>query len=309
MKFLAVFALAVLSIGAANAQSPGSCYTFYSGLCPGPSNCMCTLGESCGSRSNMSVVRNAAGGCSGSCRYVNYGQCGGGSDCLQDNGSCDGSGSGSGSNPNPPPPPPPPPPSSGGLGGDISDAVSQSTFSCAVQNGWSYTIVRSYCSYGGVDSNAPANLQAASAAGLTTDVYHFPCAFGVSASQQVSDDYNQVKGQFGTMWFDIETNPSSGCGWQGDTSSNCNFLGQMISAAQSLGISAGIYSSSYMWSSIMGSSCTVGADNGVPLWYAHYDNNPSFSDFSGFGGWTSPTMKQYWDSVGYCGLNADADYK
>ncbi len=26
----------------------------------------------------------------------------------------------------------------------------------------------------------------------------------------------------------------------------------------------------------------------VPLWYAHYDNNPSFSDFTPFADWTKP---------------------
>ena len=30
----------------------------------------------------------------------------------------------------------------------------------------------------------------------------------------------------------------------------------------------------------------------MPLWYAHYDNNPSFSDFSPFGGWKEPYAKQ-----------------
>jgi GH25 family lysozyme M1 (1,4-beta-N-acetylmuramidase) len=192
-------------------------------------------------------------------------------------------------------------------GGDISEYYGSGTFSCTVSNGWSFVIVRSYCSYGGVDSNAPATLQAAAAGGIQYhDVYHFPC-IGVSASQQVSDDYNQVKGLFGMMWFDIETNPSPNCGWQ-DAATNCNFMGQLISAGQSLGIHMGIYSSAYMWGSIMGDGCTVGADNGIPLWYAHYDQNPSFSDFSSFGGWTSPNIKQYWDSVGICGINADADW-
>jgi hypothetical protein len=30
-----------------------------------------------------------------------------------------------------------------------------------------------------------------------------------------------------------------------------------------------------------------------PLWYPHYDNNPSYSDWSSFGGWTKPAIKQY----------------
>lgn len=34
--------------------------------------------------------------------------------------------------------------------------------------------------------------------------------------------------------------------------------------------------------------------------YAHYDNNPSFSDFSSFGGWKSPHAKQYAGDVTQC---------
>jgi hypothetical protein len=34
--------------------------------------------------------------------------------------------------------------------------------------------------------------------------------------------------------------------------------------------------------------------------YAHYDNNPSFSDFSSFGGWSSPHAKQYAGDVTAC---------
>lgn len=196
-------------------------------------------------------------------------------------------------------------------GGDVSSATAQSTFQCAVSNGnWQFMITRSYCSYGGPDPNAASNLANAKAAGIQyTDAYHFPCYGGVSASQQVNDDVNAISGQFGTLWFDIEMNPSSGCGWSSDTSANCQFLGDMISAGQSLGISMGVYTSAYQWGNIMGSGCTVGADNSLPLWYAHYDNNPSFSDFSPYGGWTSPNMKQYYDSTGLgCGIGADADW-
>jgi hypothetical protein len=34
--------------------------------------------------------------------------------------------------------------------------------------------------------------------------------------------------------------------------------------------------------------------------YAHYDNNPSFSDFKAFGGWSSPHAKQYAGDVTSC---------
>lgn len=195
-------------------------------------------------------------------------------------------------------------------GGDVSQATSQSTFSCAVSNGnWQFAITRSYQSFGQPDPNAASNIANAKAAGIQyVDAYHFPCYGGVDPTQQVNDDVNAISGQFGTLWFDIETNPSSGCGWSSDTNANCQFLTTMIQAGQSLGISMGVYTSSYMWSSIMG-SCTAGADAGLPLWYAHYDQSPSFSDFSPYGGWSTPAMKQYWDSTGLgCGIGADADW-
>ena len=194
------------------------------------------------------------------------------------------------------------------VGGDVAGPVSSSAFSCGKQNGWEFMITRSYHNYGAPDTSAAGNLQAAADAGIQyRDIYHFPCAMS-DASGQVNSDINSVgRGNFGTMWFDIETNPDSNCAWSGDQTSNCNFLGQLISAGQAAGIKMGIYASPYMWSSIMG-SCTVGADNGLPIWYAHYDGTKSFSDWSSFGGWSSPAMKQYWDSVGICGLNADADW-
>lgn len=40
----------------------------------------------------------------------------------------------------------------------------------------------------------------------------------------------------------------------------------------------------------------------IPLWYIHYDNNSSFSDFQTFGGWTQPTMKQFIGDVKECGV-------
>jgi hypothetical protein len=191
-------------------------------------------------------------------------------------------------------------------GGDISEYYSSGTFACCKNNGWDFVIVRSYCSYGGVDPNAPATLEQAAAGGIPYhDVYHFPC-IGVAASTQVADDYASVAGKFGMMWFDIETNPSPNCGWS-DQTTNCNFMGALIDAGRSHGIHMGIYASAYMWESIMG-GCTVGADNGVVLWYAHYDYTRSFGDFSPFGGWTKPNIKQYNDAVGICGINADADW-
>ena len=42
--------------------------------------------------------------------------------------------------------------------------------------------------------------------------------------------------------------------------------------------------------------------------YKVYDGNPSFSDFSGFGGWSKPTIKQYTGTSSFCGGSVDHDY-
>ena len=42
--------------------------------------------------------------------------------------------------------------------------------------------------------------------------------------------------------------------------------------------------------------------------YAHYDQNPSFSDFSSFGGWYKPTIKQYEGDARVCNVDIDADW-
>lgn len=93
----------------------------------------------------------------------------------------------------------------------------------------------------------------------------------------------------------------------------------MISEAKTLGISFGIYTSSSQWTSIMGSSYTGGS--AYDLWYAHYNDVASFAgyflprykmlmflDFSAFGGWTSPAMKQYEGDQTLCSFDVDYDY-
>ena len=42
--------------------------------------------------------------------------------------------------------------------------------------------------------------------------------------------------------------------------------------------------------------------------YAHYDGNPSFSDFKPFGGLSSPAIKQYKGTTSYCGASIEENY-
>ena len=84
-----------------------------------------------------------------------------------------------------------------------------------------------------------------------------------------------------------------------------NFLQSMVDEAKAKGVSVGIYSSASQWNPIMGGSTKF---KSLPLWYAHYDNSKSFSDFSSFGGWTKPAMKQYAGTSSFCSAGWDKNY-
>ena len=63
-----------------------------------------------------------------------------------------------------------------------------------------------------------------------------------------------------------------------------------------------------MWESIMGTAGSCTGLGGVSLWYAHYDGNPSFSDFRAFGGWSKPNIKQYVGDTSLCGAGVDLSF-
>lgn len=194
------------------------------------------------------------------------------------------------------------------LGVDVSQLFSTATYQCMKNNGYNFAIIRGYCSYGGVDANIISNLNNARAAGLITDIYMFPCR-GKSGSAQVDQMMNAISGNlYGMVWIDVETNPSSGCGWGNDYNGNCAFLTEIINRIKSHGKVPAIYASRYMWQTIMGSFSGCPSVASQQLWYAHYDNNPSFADFQAFGGWTKPAIKQFQGDTTLCGAGVDKNF-
>ena len=113
------------------------------------------------------------------------------------------------------------------------------------------------------------------------------------------------------FFFHFKENPSNNCSWSDYSySSNCNYIGQLISAANENNASVGIYSSDEEWANVMGSSKSCTNYTNYPLWYAHYDNKKSFSDFQSvsFGGWTNPNVKQYQGDTSMCNVDVDLDW-
>lgn len=71
----------------------------------------------------------------------------------------------------------------------------------------------------------------------------------------------------------------------------------------------GIYASTVMWESIMGSKTACKGLGSHELWYAHYDGKQSFTDYQEFGGWPKPSMKQFQGDVTVCGAGIDKNYR
>ena len=194
-------------------------------------------------------------------------------------------------------------------GVDLYPATSTSTFKCFRNNGFDgFFITRGWRSNGKFDTNAPGNLKNAQSSGFSssmTDVYFYPCVSCGNAAGQVSSFWSAVgsnKMNFKRLWFDIEGT------WYSSTSSNQKFFEELINKARSIGIVYGIYASSYYWSSLFGSSYKFKYASSIPLWYPHYDNKATFSDFKAFGGWTTPYIKQYAGDKTLCSTDVDYDY-
>ncbi len=116
-------------------------------------------------------------------------------------------------------------------------------------------------------------------------------------------NYLQSNGvKWGTFWFDIE---GPGQYWSNDQGANQQFFASMYNQGLNMGIAMGVYTSESQWVPIMG-SYTGGSK--LPLWYADYDGTPTFNDFSAFGGWDHPSMKQFTDQGAKCSASYDIDW-
>lgn len=98
------------------------------------------------------------------------------------------------------------------------------------------------------------------------------------------DDDNSIG--YGMIWIDIEENPSGGCSWhQASFESNCAFVAEIADTLVAHGKKVGIYASAHEWGIVMGSGPACPQLGKYDLWYPHYDNSKTFSDFKPFGGW------------------------
>ena len=196
------------------------------------------------------------------------------------------------------------------VGVDVSSSVSESEWKCLQSPGGQgaveFAVVRVFQSSGRVDPNGAKTIIAAKNAGIKhVDGYIFPCVPCGDAKTQVDktvDALRDAGAPYGMLWYDIE--PLS---WSNNKNENTKFLKEMIDAGKARGVRFGIYSNWNSWSEIMG-GWTYPASLGLPLWYPHYDDSKSFSDFRAFGGWSKPNIKQYLGTHTSCGVGVDYNW-
>ena len=135
-----------------------------------------------------------------------------------------------------------------------------------------------------------------------------------SPSEQVKEMVMAFEGtSYNRIWLDVEEpNRKQGQYWyppdaQGSLAENQKFFEALIAACRSAGKDVGVYSDIQSWGMIMGESYTAGSS--LPLWYARYDNKPSFDDFKPFGGWNYPAMKQFWGDTTVSGVEVDKNWR
>eukprot|EP00937_MAST-01D_sp_MAST-1D-sp2_P007707 g7707.t1 len=195
------------------------------------------------------------------------------------------------------------------IGVDVSEAVSESQWKCLQtpggQGAIEFVMVRVGRSTGTVDPNAAATIKAARAAGIKrVDGYLFPCYSCGDAAGQVRAASSALQAAGGSvLWYDIE--PFK---WSKDLGSNQAFVRAMIDEGVSLDIKAGVYTNWNSWGEIVGSGWDYASAKGLPVWYPHYDSLKALSDFKPFGGWNTPTFKQYAGDKSSCGVGVDYNY-
>uniref|UniRef100_A0A183FYR3 Glycoside hydrolase n=1 Tax=Heligmosomoides polygyrus TaxID=6339 RepID=A0A183FYR3_HELPZ len=160
---------------------------------------------------------------------------------------------------------------------------------------------------GQTDPYACANSKNADAAGLLSEVYMTPQPISTKTGAQQLDEILTMFSNCGvtvvSLWIQV-TSPDN---WSRTLSTNLNFLNSIFSRAGQYGVSIGIYTSSSEWNSI---TDYKKRGNYCRYWNVHGGGVPNetpanFNDFRSFGGWTSPSVKQFAQTEGFCGITAN----
>eukprot|EP00330_Aristerostoma_sp_ATCC50986_P007645 CAMPEP_0114589620 /NCGR_PEP_ID=MMETSP0125-20121206/12031_1 /TAXON_ID=485358 ORGANISM="Aristerostoma sp., Strain ATCC 50986" /NCGR_SAMPLE_ID=MMETSP0125 /ASSEMBLY_ACC=CAM_ASM_000245 /LENGTH=182 /DNA_ID=CAMNT_0001786615 /DNA_START=61 /DNA_END=609 /DNA_ORIENTATION=- len=176
-------------------------------------------------------------------------------------------------------------------------------FACLHGRSYTFATIQAWQGSGKINPYFKSDYANAKKVGMgPVDLYAFICNnCGSNDPKTVVETLNsELPSDFdGRIWLDIEPCQSPLC-WSLNFTKNMEYVKEVISTAKAHGWKLGIYCSHYAYLAIFG-TLTDSSIYELPLWYAHYDNNPSFSDFTPFGGFTKPYAKQYLGTQDICG--------
>ncbi|KAL0204877.1 hypothetical protein P9112_000184 [Eukaryota sp. TZLM1-RC] len=189
--------------------------------------------------------------------------------------------------------------------------VQKSSYECLRREGYSYGVIQAQ-RHLGLNPYFPDNFRRARAAGLPIDIYMFPDKRqdGTIQARTLVEwlkSENVLTNQ--TIFVDIEDTNR----FLPTVEENVRFVHDIVNELNRLhkgcGRSScvGIYASKVQWDNIMTGNTDF---KDYPLWYPHYDMNPSFDDFVSFGGWNKDmvVMKQFKGTTNACKTQIDLNY-
>lgn len=197
------------------------------------------------------------------------------------------------------------------IGVDLATPVSVSAFECLIQErGVQFLTVRAFQSNCYVDPHAADTIRSAWAAGIEgVDVYFFPsvgCSLdAVSQLDATLAHLQSHNATFNRLFFDVEN-------WAWSAESECDeniewFAPLFAHAQDLLGVErVGIYTTGRQWQQI---TCDSEKFSSALLWYASWNDSPSFANFVPFGGWDQPFAKQFTGNDFACDIHLDFDYR
>lgn len=178
-------------------------------------------------------------------------------------------------------------------------------FSCFPSNNYDFAFIRGFMSSGQVDPNARSNVEAASKAGMSINVFLRPCLkCYISPSETV---LRVVKELEGTEYFSLIVMVYVDDNWSTDQAYNCQYLRDILAEIKKHGKNAAVGSDYDPWNKVMGKNCLVGKEVNDLMWDKH-DNKKDIKTFKSFAGFNAPTSKEYSGAVNVCGHKVDLLY-
>eukprot|EP01121_Diplochlamys_sp_Union-15-3_P003592 TRINITY_DN13531_c0_g1_i3.p1 TRINITY_DN13531_c0_g1~~TRINITY_DN13531_c0_g1_i3.p1 ORF type:complete len:224 (+),score=25.90 TRINITY_DN13531_c0_g1_i3:38-709(+) len=197
------------------------------------------------------------------------------------------------------------------MSNDVCNSLTQSDWNCLVKQ-HNFTIIEGIRGgYGITKAISTCVSQARAAQFKYVDLYIWMCP-NCEGNNPPSNLINQListvgANNFGMVWLDIEACDNDPSCWS-TPQVNLDFIRSMANAIKSAGKPVGIYSTPWEWRTLGLTGLGVTEFKNLPLWYANPDGTENFNDFSSFGGWTVPAIKQYSWTGAYCGVSYDADW-